>query len=241
MKVETIKINDHEGVTLTTYIQDLSTEMKNVDKRPAILIFPGGGYQFCSDREAEPIALKYLSVGYNAFVLRYSVKENAKKSSPFKDASDAMSHLVTHAETYHIFKDKIAVIGFSAGGHLASMLATKGKIRPSAVILGYPAILKEPDWNLPVPQVDKLTPEMFLFHTFEDTLVSVDHTLAMATMLSKENIPFECHVFKKGVHGLSLGNEAVSNGQAFMIEKDYQIWFDLSVKWLSNVLSVYKD
>ncbi|MFP4286747.1 MAG: alpha/beta hydrolase [Candidatus Izemoplasmataceae bacterium] len=240
MKVETIKINDHEQVSLTSYIQDLSNELKNVHKRPAILIFPGGGYEFCSDREAEPIALKYLAAGYNAFVLRYSLKKESRFPKPLRDAEDALKYLKGHAKELNIYEDKIAVIGFSAGGHLASMLATKGVVRPNAVILGYPAILKQVNWDYPVPKVDALTPEMFLFHTFEDTIVSVEHTLTMASMLSKSAIPFECHIFKKGVHGLSLGNEIVSNGHDYMIEKDYQIWFDLSLKWLSNVLDVYK-
>lgn len=241
MKVKTIKINQHDQVTLTMYIQDLSFEMKNMNQRPAILIFPGGGYEFCSDREAEPIALKYLSAGYNAFVLRYSLKKEARFPKPLTDAEDALKYLKDHASELNIYPDKIAVIGFSAGGHLASMLATQGRLRPDAVILGYPAILKEPSWQFPEPIVDEKTPEMFLFHTFEDTLVSVDNALTMAHMLTNAKIPFECHIFKKGVHGLSLGNEAVSNGQSFMIEKDYQVWFDLSLKWLSGVFNILKD
>ena len=55
--------------TLTCYLQDPSTAMPNTEIRPAALIFPGGGYQYCSDREAEPVALAYLAEGYNAFVL----------------------------------------------------------------------------------------------------------------------------------------------------------------------------
>lgn len=239
MKINTVKINDHQGVTLTSYIQDQSKEMTNVDKRPAILIFPGGGYQFCSDREAEPIALSYMAKGYNAFVLRYSLNENAVFPKPLNDAEDALEHLISHAETYRIYPDKIAVIGFSAGGHLACSIATQGRLRPNAVILGYPALIKRQGWSFPTPIVDQDTPEMFVFHTFEDPVVPLNNALYIVDELNKANIKVEFHVFRSGTHGLSLGNDIVSNGSKNMIEERYQAWFDLSISWLDEVLNVF--
>ena len=59
MNHTTIQLTDDLSITLTTYIHDQSNEMKNVNTRPAMLIFPGGGYEFCSDREAEPIAIAF--------------------------------------------------------------------------------------------------------------------------------------------------------------------------------------
>ncbi|MGS0972464.1 MAG: alpha/beta hydrolase [Candidatus Izemoplasmataceae bacterium] len=239
MNISKITINQHVGVTLTCYVQDVSQEMSNMSKRPAMLIFPGGGYQFCSDREAEPIALSYLAKGYNAFVLRYSVKEHAVFPRPLIDAEDALSYLKDNAHALHINPDKIAVIGFSAGGHLATTLATEGKVRPNAVVLGYPALVRhEKYWNFPTPKVDQQTPEMFVFHTFEDDLVPLSHPLYIVEELSKANIPVEFHLFKSGVHGLSLGNKIVSNGIDKMIEDDVQIWFDLSCRWLDKVLDL---
>ena len=70
---EIFKITDDSEVSLTSYISDISEEMKNMKTKPAILVLPGGAYKFCSDREAEPVALAYLAKGFNAFVLRYSL------------------------------------------------------------------------------------------------------------------------------------------------------------------------
>ena len=240
MKITTQQINDHEGVTLTCYVQDMSAEMSNMNRRPAILIFPGGGYHFCSDREAEPIALAYAAKGYNAFVLRYSLQEQSQFPRPLTDAEDALEHIKTQANKYHIDPNKIAVIGFSAGGHLAAMLSTAGRLRPSATLLGYPAVLREPKvWEYPVPKVDRKTPEMFLFHTDKDDLVSTKNILHMMQELHRNNIPMECHLFRSGVHGLSLSNEIVSNGSNKMIEPRFAAWFDLSITWLEEVLKPY--
>lgn len=114
----------NENVALTGYIHDVSEELSNAKQRPAVLIFPGGGYFNCSDREAEPVALAYLAAGYQAFVLKYSVGKEKTFEQAFFDAKEAFSYLKNHAEELCIRKDKIAVAGFSAGGHLAAALGT---------------------------------------------------------------------------------------------------------------------
>ena len=91
MKTQTITLSGGENVTLTTYILDSSPEMSNMLKKRGILICPGGAYRACSDREAEPVAMAFLSQGYNAFVLRYSVGEGAAKfPRPLEDAEEAL-------------------------------------------------------------------------------------------------------------------------------------------------------
>lgn len=238
MKITTIKLSDNKDVTLTAYVQDQSEEMKNMTKKKAILIFPGGGYKFCSDREAEPIALLYLSKGYNAFILRYSVKEHAKWPKPLEDAEQAMAYLKNHSLELDIDQDRIAVIGFSAGGHLASQLATSGINRPNALILGYPAVLRDTmnGFDYPKPIVDDKTPEAFVFHTVEDDVVSQKQSLYLANAFAEKKIPLELHIFRNGPHGLSIGNEITYNNWDRWIEKDYQNWFPLSIAWLEKVL-----
>ena len=77
MRTETFVLDSrYPDCTLTTYIHDPSPEL-NIPTRRAIIICPGGGYQFLSDREAEPVALQYFAAGLNVFILRYSVKEKA--------------------------------------------------------------------------------------------------------------------------------------------------------------------
>ncbi len=133
--------------TLATYIID------NKPSRGAVLICPGGGYGFTSNREAETFAIRFNAAGYHAFVLYYSVAPN-KHPQPLRDVTRSMCIIRDNAEKWGINKDKIAVIGFSAGGHLAGSLGTlwskdylldvpgmePGKNKPNALILCYPVI-----------------------------------------------------------------------------------------------------
>jgi len=139
--------------TLTTYVLDNSQEMDINRKRASILICPGGAYSFTSDREAEPVMMRFLSEGYNVFILRYSVAP-AKHPQPLLDVSRAVWLIRQNAEAWHVDTEKIAVCGFSAGGHLAASLGVfwnkdyikeaigmlEGMNRPNALILAYPVI-----------------------------------------------------------------------------------------------------
>ncbi|MBN2046521.1 MAG: alpha/beta hydrolase [Anaerolineaceae bacterium] len=241
MKTEIIQLTDDPNVTLTTYVLKATDELPNAMVRPAVLIFPGGGYRFCSEREAEPIAMGFLAAGFHAFVLRYSLNEQAKFPRPLNDAEAALTLIRDHAEAWGIDPQKIAVCGFSAGGHLTAALGTMGSVRPNALVLGYPCIQDTLSDVLPHPipslekEVDDLTPPTFLFHTAADQLVSVQHSLAFADALDRHNIPFEMHIFQNGTHGLALSNDVTSAGICDMVEPDAEKWFGLCVAWLKNL------
>lgn len=140
--------------TLTTYIQYNMTEMKQENrKRPTLLICPGGGYGMCSQREAEPIAMAFLPLGMNAFVLDYSVAPN-KFPTQIREVAAAMELLYQKQDEWHVDTEKITIIGFSAGGHLAAHYSTSFDIpevrevfpESKAVngsILSYPVITAE--------------------------------------------------------------------------------------------------
>jgi len=105
---------------LTTYLPYNMTEMQRQDqKRPAILLCPGGGYGMVSQREAEVIALHFLPQGYNVFVLTYSVKPN-RFPTQLREVAAAMELIYANADAWNTDVSRIAIMGFSAGGHLAA-------------------------------------------------------------------------------------------------------------------------
>lgn len=162
MEVKKIHLKDYYSFlgengcnpTLTAYIQYNMSEMKWEDKkRPTLLICPGGGYAMCSQREAEPIALAFLPLGMNAFVLDYSVAPN-KFPTQIREVAAAMELLYEKQDEWHIDTEKITIIGFSAGGHLAAHYSTSYDIpevrevfpQSKAVngsILSYPVIIAD--------------------------------------------------------------------------------------------------
>ncbi len=147
---------NNERVTLTAYLlEDKAEYSKHV--HPAMVIFPGGGYAYTAVRESEPMAFAFLSAGFQTFVLDYSVAQSTstpKVYNPLLDGSAAVAYIREHAKDFCIDPDKIAIIGFSAGGHAAAYLGTHwqddivseklgiayGKNRPNAMVLGYPVI-----------------------------------------------------------------------------------------------------
>ncbi len=137
---------------VVTYIHD-----EDEITRPAMIVVPGGGYQMVSPSEGELVAKKFYNEGYNTFVITYTTNllaQNPLKLQPLKDLSKAVMFLRKNAEVFKIIPNKIAICGFSAGGHLSASLAVhydakELKIggeyenisnRPDAVILSYPVI-----------------------------------------------------------------------------------------------------
>lgn len=128
-----------DDVTLTTYVLDDSPEMQKGRKRPAVIVCPGGAYLGCSDREGEPVALRFNAMGYHAFVLRYSVYSENRGGmmfdaqnepepkpwltypAPMRDIARAMLELRAKAGKWLIDMDRVAVCGFSAGAHNCAM------------------------------------------------------------------------------------------------------------------------
>jgi acetyl esterase/lipase len=264
--------------SLETYVLD------GAKARPAVLICPGGGYEFRSARESEAVALQFNAAGYHAFVLQYSVAPR-RHPLPLLDASRALCIVRERAAEWKVRPDAVAILGFSAGGHLAAQLATcwnkpeafrnfgaegaesapsngvlaqagltTGKNRPDALILCYPVIsagdfahkgsidnLLGPD----APDASKRavslefavgaqTPPTFIWHTCADEAVPLENSLLFVEALRKAQVPFEFHVYHRGLHGLSLATGETGDD---LHRPDAHIsgWIGLCVEWLGEV------
>ncbi len=227
---------------LTCYLQDKSDAMPNVDIRPAALVLPGGGYQYCSDREAEPVALAYMAEGFNAFVLRYTTGMDCPLDKSLQDARAALAYLRQNAADLRIDPHMIAAVGFSAGGHLAAALGTQSEEKPDALVLGYAVTLgatwapmgrpSEPNLG---DLVTDTTPPAFIFATQGDTLVPVKNSLVFADALADHDIPFALHIFPVGEHGLSLARPCTSKGDLSKVNSDVARWLPMSISFLQDI------
>lgn len=240
MRIEYLVLNAGRNVTLTAYLLDVGGEFGNIPKRPAVLVLPGGGYAMCSEREADPVALAYLEAGFQTFVLRYSVGEGVVWPMPLEDYERAMELLRARAEEWNLYPDKIAVAGFSAGGHLAASAAVMAKNKPNAAILGYPvtegAIVKACLPTAPdlVDKVGAGTCPCFVFASRTDNVVPVSNSLHFVQALEEHGVMFESHIYAYGPHGFSVGSSAVLAPGAEIAPRAAR-WVGDSVAWLKEL------
>ncbi|MDR0991486.1 MAG: alpha/beta hydrolase [Ruminococcus sp.] len=141
---------DPEITVYRTQVRENDIDSKRL--YPAVLICPGGGYDYCSPRESEPVAVRFSAYGVVSFVLNYSC---VKKTFPtaLAEAAAAVAFIRKNSEKYRVDPDKITVMGFSAGGHLAASLSVywdsdfikkplgfTAEHKPNAAVLCYPVI-----------------------------------------------------------------------------------------------------
>jgi len=161
MKYEKIFLEDHfpnlpkakEKTQVTLYIPDVWKEVDENQTFPCTVICPGGSYWWCSEREAEPVALRMLGNGIAAAVVNYAC-EYQHYPLQLLEILAAITYIRRNSESLHIDPERIAVMGFSAGGHAActaglfwqeklaedALGITHGEDKPNGMILCYPVI-----------------------------------------------------------------------------------------------------
>jgi acetyl esterase/lipase len=191
----------------------------------AMLVFPGGGYSHLSmDIEGTEVCDWANSIGITCVLLKYRVPNSGpypKFSAALEDAQRALSLVRSHADEWHIDPNRIGVIGFSAGAHLAAALSThfdqrlyrpvdaadQVSCRPDFAVLLYPGYLAaSPQTVAPSPdiRVTSQTPPTFLVQTEDDRTAHVESSIAYYLALKNANVPAEMHLFAEGVHGYGL-------------------------------------
>lgn len=245
---------------LYTYIQD-SSKVMMIKERPFILICPGGGFTSVAIREGEPLAVRFLAMGYHVAVLRYSCTPAVYPTALLELAS-AVKLIHAHAEEWLVRADEIFVLGCSAGGHLvaslgmfwheawlAEKLGVNNEIlRPAGMILCYPLInmpeifsqtllvgqdTEEMREKLSLEkQVTEHTPEAFIWHTYSDAVVPVENSLMLIAAMRKYQIPVEFHMYPLGEHGLAAADELTQHANGSKFQKECQSWLGLVQTWL---------
>jgi acetyl esterase/lipase len=200
-----------------------------------IVVCPGGGYAHLSlVNEGSKVAEWLNSLGVAAFVLKYRLGPKFHHPSQLEDARQAIRMVRQQAADFGILPNRIGIMGFSAGGHLAATAsthfdaATHPDTRPDFAILCYPVIAfgqpythkgsqemllgKDADPKLleelsADKHVTADTPPTFLFHTNADTGVPAENSLVYYEALRKAGVPAEIHVYERGPHGVGLAQQ----------------------------------
>ncbi len=193
-------------------------------KRDIAVIFPGGGYERTSLREAHPIAHRVMEKGMHAAIIWY---RNTKLLYP-AILDEGLRFLKEIKE--HPWVRKVILIGFSAGGHYALMLAIHGYSFVDRLVLAYPVVSSHPKirhtssfinllGDLSSPYLDEVSlenqihphvPEMFILHTEDDQVVPVENSLFLADALEHQGVRYQLQIYPQGRHGFSLGTKEVS-------------------------------
>jgi acetyl esterase/lipase len=214
-----MRLGDVSDPTITYYPAPAVT-----NSHAAVVVFPGGAYRILAiDLEGTEVCAWLNSINVNCVLLKYRVPDTGpypKSPEALQDAQRAVGMVREHAADWKIDADKVGVLGFSAGGHLAAALSThfdqrlyppvdtadKLSCRPDFAIVIYPGYLsiaeRDFEFNPDIP-VASSTPPTFLVQA-EDDPVHVENAVQYFMALKHAGVPAELHVFAKGGHGYGL-------------------------------------
>lgn len=212
--------------------------------RPAVIVAPGGGYSILADEhEGTDVCRWFNEHGYVAFLLHYRVPTRSKgpqrqNLGPVMDAQKAVQDVRLRAEEFGIDPEKIALLGFSAGGQTVAV-ATAGaveiepalgvSVRPNATVLIYP-------WNLveakgeplrPDMTISEATPPMFIAQAGNDRASIPQGATTLYLALVEAGVPTEVHIYQEGGHGFGMRPR-----EGAPVSRD---WPTLSLEWLQGL------
>jgi acetyl esterase/lipase len=221
-------------------------------KRAAVIILPGGTYRGVSIvKEGHDVARAFNELGVTALVLKYRTPSERhmvdKTRGPLQDAQQALRVVRDRADEWRIDRNRIGIVGFSAGGHLAATAATQFDqpvLRPDFLILVYPVISFTDELAnkgsreqllgaKPAPDLIKRysnelnvtahTPPTFLVHAADDASVPVGNSMRFAEALHAHHVAVELIVYPSGGHGFGLDHATTRDR-----------WIDRCAQWLES-------
>jgi acetyl esterase/lipase len=239
--------------TLTIFLTS-----KNQNSGSAVIICPGGGYGgLLTKREGSDVARAFAKLGVTAFVLKYRLPDDRimedKSIGPLQDALQALKTVRQNADKWNIDLQKIGIMGFSAGGHLASSAGThydariienpeKIDLRPDFMVLVNPVIsfsdeighigsrnnllgksasAEKINFFSNELHVNQSSPQTFLVHTADDTVVLPENSFRFYHALRKNKVNAELHIYSEGEHG-------------FLKKPVFEEWFGRVVNWMKD-------
>ncbi len=218
--VQKIVIAEEEGDTAYVLVS-----LPDHPARAAVVVCPGGGYTHLSMQKEGTEWLQWFNDrGIAAAVLHYRLPRQ-RNTVPLSDAQAAIRLFRDNAEQWRVPADKVGIMGFSAGGHLATTAATHYTTpadRPDFQILMYPVVSMDTTithmgtrvgliGKTPTPEMETLysndmqvnaqTPPAFIFTCQDDRAVHPDNSIRYYQALMRNNVPSQLHIYPRGGHG----------------------------------------
>jgi acetyl esterase/lipase len=234
-----IRLGNVSNPTITLY------QPRENSSRQAVVVFPGGGYAILAiDLEGTEICEWLNSIHVTCVLLKYRVPNSGpypKSAAALQDAQRAVGIVRAHAADWHVDPQRIGVLGFSAGAHLAAALSThfdnrlydpvdsadQQSCRPDFALLIYPGYLALAEQNFvlnPDLPVSGQTPPEFLVQA-EDDFAHVENSLLYYRALKNAKVSVEMHLYAQGGHGYGLRPTALPVTR----------WPELAEKWLRTI------
>jgi acetyl esterase/lipase len=223
---------------------------KGENSGQSVIICPGGGYTAeAIYHEGHDVARALSDKGITAAVLKYRLPLKEASDSPhllpITDLQRALQMMREMSLSYGVQKDKVGIMGFSAGAHLSAFACSKEAQRPDFALLiyGCPRLNEENiDWlekdlyhrkmtqeefdeNNLIEQVNQKNPPSFLVHSLDDETCHYKETTLYAEALREKGVPNEVHLFPTGGHGFGLGREEDGTDQ----------WISLAINWIKRL------
>jgi acetyl esterase/lipase len=218
-----VRLGNVSTPTITLY------SPKGMNTGAAVVVFPGGGYNILAiDLEGTEVCDWLNSAGITCVLLKYRVPNTGpypKSAAALQDAQRAVGLVRQHAAEWHVDPNRIGVLGFSAGAHLAAALSThydqrlydpldaadKLSCRPDFAVVVYPGYLALADKNFaPNAEINPTadTPPTFIVQA-EDDPVHVENAVVYFMALKNAKVPAELHIYAQGGHGYGLRRTAL--------------------------------
>jgi acetyl esterase/lipase len=235
-----IRLGNVSAPTLTVY------SPKTGNNGVGVVVFPGGGYKILAiDLEGTEVCDWLNSEGITCVLVKYRVPDTGpypKSKAALQDAQRAVGMVREHAAEWHIDPNRVGVLGFSAGAHLAAALSThfdqrlydpvdaadKVSCRPDFAVIVYPGYLALADQNFaPNPEIHPTaqTPPSFIVQAEDDDTAHVENATVYFMQLKNAGVPAELHIYAQGGHGFGLRRT----------ELPVTTWPDSVTKWLHTI------